>query len=276
MNIDKENLSFGRLLKSLRCDKKMTLDDVFGITRVSKTILELIEKEDHDRLPAAVLVKNFLRTYADAVGADRDEVVKLYLLSNQNASRNLRLEASIDKPYTKLWPRFLLAVSALAVIICLSIFMMEKEAEEPLAAIEPQIESVEPLAIEEEPRDNFFNEQRLNEQPLNEQLPVVQEKLPEAEEVPVKKVLVEKVPVEVIPEELLLRIEAIEETWLKVIIDSRDATEYTVKSGDTLKLEASSGYNILIGNAAGVKLFLNDKSIKVPGRSGQVVTIQLP
>ncbi|MCD6184225.1 MAG: DUF4115 domain-containing protein [Deltaproteobacteria bacterium] len=276
MNIDKENLSFGRLLKSLRRDKNMTLDDVFEITRVSKTILELIEKEDHERLPAAVLVKNFLRTYADAVGADRDEVVKLYLLSNQNASRNLRLEASIDKPYTRLWPRFLLAVSALAVIICLSIFMMEKEAEEPLAAIEPQIESVEPLAIEEESLDNSFNEQRLNEQPLNEQLPVVQEKLSEAEEVPVKKVLVKKVPVEVVPEELLLRIEAIEETWLKVIIDSDDAMEYTVKPGDTLKLEASSGYNILIGNAAGVKLFLNDKSIKVPGRSGQVVTIQLP
>ena len=174
MNIDKKNLSFGRLLKSLRRDKNMTLDDVFEITRVSKTILELIEEEDHEKLPAAVLVKNFLRTYADAVGADRDEIVRLYLLSNQNASRNLKLEASIDKPSTKLWPRFLLAVSVLAVMICLSIFMMEKEVEEPLTIIEPTVESMEQLAIEEEPRDNSFNEQ----------LPVKQEQLHAVHEVP--------------------------------------------------------------------------------------------
>ncbi|MBL0732546.1 MAG: DUF4115 domain-containing protein [Desulfosarcina sp.] len=273
MNIDKENLSFGRLLKSLRRDKKMTLDDVFEITRISKTILKLIEEEDHEKLPAVVLVKNFLRTYADAIGADGDEIVRLYLLSNQNASRTRSLEASIDKPYTKLWPKFLLAVSALAVIICLSIFMMEKEAEEPMVPIEPPVETVEQPApaIEEEIQDDSFDEQQLAEEALTEQRPAAQKKLPEVKELPV-----EKIPEEVVPEQLLLKIEAIEETWLKVIIDSGDAAEYLVKAGDTLKLEASSGYNILIGNAAGVKLFLNDKAIKVPGRSGQVVTMQLP
>lgn len=233
MNIDKETLSFGRLLKSLRRDKKMTLDDVFEITRISKTILKLIEEEDHEKLPAVVLVKNFLRTYADAVGADRDEIVRLYLLSNQNAGRNRSIEASIDKPYTKLWPRFLLAVLALAVIICLSIFMMEKEAEEPIATIEPPVESVEQPApaIEEELQDDSFDEQQLTEKALTEQLPAAQENLPEAKELPV-----EEIPVEVVPEQLFLRIEAIEETWLKVIIDSGDAAEYIVKSGDILKL----------------------------------------
>jgi len=276
MNIDKENLSFGRLLKSLRRDKKMSLDDLFEITRISKTTLKFIEEEDHEKLPAMVLVKNFLKIYADAVGADRDEVVKLYLLSNKNASRNFKLETSVNKPYTKLWPRFLLAVSALAVIICLSIFMMEKKAEEPVAATEPPVESLEQLAIEEEPGNNSFNEQEFKEEPLNDQLPVEQKNLPAPEEAPVKKISVEKIPVEVVPEKLLLRIAAIEETWLKVIIDSGGATEYIVKPGDTLKLEAYSAYNILVGNAAGVELFLNDKSINVPGRSGQVVTIQLP
>ena len=81
---------------------------------------------------------------------------------------------------------------------------------------------------------------------------------------------------EVVSEKLLLKIRAIEETWLKVIIDNGDAMEYTVKLGDILELEAFSGYNILIGNATGVKLFLNDVPIEVPGRTGQVVTIQLP
>ncbi|MBL0732137.1 MAG: DUF4115 domain-containing protein [Desulfosarcina sp.] len=270
MNIDKENLSFGRLLRSLRRDKNMTLDDVFKITRVSKTILELIEKEDHKGLPAAVLVKNFLRSYADAVGADRDEIVGLYLRNNKNAGRNLRFEACLPEPDTKLWPRFLLAVSALAVIIGLTIFMMKKGTEEPLATIEPPVESVEiqatPIGQEEQSVDEKPLDDSFNRQPLMEQKEIEQEELPEAEEKPEA----------IIPEKLLLKIISLEETWLKVIIDSHNATEYTVKPGDSLEFEAFSGYNILIGNAAGVNLFLNDKPIEVPGRTGQVVTIQIP
>ena len=261
MNIDQENLSFGRLLRSLRRDKNMTLDDLFEITRVSKTMLELIEKEDHERLPAAVLVKNFLRSYADAVGADRDEIVRLYLRSNENAGRNLRLEASRAEPDKRFRPGFLPAVAALAVIIGLTVFMMKKGAEEPIATIETQGASIEQSAAEE-PQANLLNEQNPSEEGVAE----VVEELPEAE----------KAPVAVVPEKLLLKIISVEETWLKVIIDSHDSTEYTLKPGDSLEFEAFSGYNILIGNATGVQLFLNDKPIEVPGRTGQVVTIQVP
>jgi hypothetical protein len=50
-----------------------------------------------------------------------------------------------------------------------------------------------------------------------------------------------------------------------------------LKPGDLLELEASSGYNLLIGNAAGVQLTLNGKPVeKFLGKSGQVVTIQIP
>jgi hypothetical protein len=49
-----------------------------------------------------------------------------------------------------------------------------------------------------------------------------------------------------------------------------------LKQGDRLELEASAGINLLVGNATGVQLILNDKPIKVPGKSGQVVNIQIP
>ena len=46
--------------------------------------------------------------------------------------------------------------------------------------------------------------------------------------------------------------------------------------GDRLALEAELGYNLLIGNAGGLSLTLNGEPVKVLGRSGQVVTIQIP
>ena len=77
-------------------------------------------------------------------------------------------------------------------------------------------------------------------------------------------------------DKLLLKVTALEDTWLKVIIDEKDSTEYSLSSGDNLDLEAHSGYNLLIGNSGGLKITLNDKPVPISGKSGEVVTIHLP
>jgi len=75
---------------------------------------------------------------------------------------------------------------------------------------------------------------------------------------------------------LLLKIVTVEKTWLKVIIDDQKSQEYSLNPGDRLELEALSGFNLLIGNAAGVYLNINDKDLPVSGSRGQVVTIKIP
>jgi len=86
---------------------------------------------------------------------------------------------------------------------------------------------------------------------------------------------IEKRPEDIL-EKLLLKIMALEVTWVKVIIDEENPKEYVMHPGDHLELEASSDFNLLIGNAGGVKLTLNDESLGVLGKSGQVVNVQLP
>jgi hypothetical protein len=43
-----------------------------------------------------------------------------------------------------------------------------------------------------------------------------------------------------------------------------------------LELEGSSGFNILMGDAKGVELTLDDKPFKIFGKEGQAVTFQIP
>jgi hypothetical protein len=83
-------------------------------------------------------------------------------------------------------------------------------------------------------------------------------------------------PAEAVQESLVLNVTALEDTWLKVIIDEKDSTEYSLKAGDQITLKASTGYNLLIGNAGGLRLMLNNQPISIPGESGQVVNIHLP
>jgi cytoskeleton protein RodZ len=75
---------------------------------------------------------------------------------------------------------------------------------------------------------------------------------------------------------MTLAISAREETWMKIIIDGGKPKEYTLNSGDRLLLEAEVAFNLLIGNAGGVDLRLNDRPVERPGKSGQVITLQLP
>ena len=61
-----------------------------------------------------------------------------------------------------------------------------------------------------------------------------------------------------------------------MIIDSLNTNEYSLAPGDTLELEADKGFNLLIGNATGIQLTFNGNPVPISGKSGQVVTIQLP
>jgi hypothetical protein len=47
-------------------------------------------------------------------------------------------------------------------------------------------------------------------------------------------------------------------------------------SGEKLEMEASAGFNLLIGNAGGLKMEFNGKPVKISGKVGEVVNIQLP
>ena len=67
-----------------------------------------------------------------------------------------------------------------------------------------------------------------------------------------------------------------EDTWLKVIVDIDEPSEYTMHPGDRLILRAAEGFNLLVGNATGVRLTLNGKPVPVSGKKGQVVNLQIP
>ena len=76
---------------------------------------------------------------------------------------------------------------------------------------------------------------------------------------------------------LVLKIKAIEETWLRVTVDDNDPREYTLKPEDRIEIQANSEYKLFIGNAGGVILNLNEKTVTMKkGGSGEVVYLKLP
>jgi transcriptional regulator with XRE-family HTH domain len=70
--------ALGRILSETRIARGLTLDEVERDTRIAKRYLEALEREEFDALPAPVYCRAFLRTYAQYLGLDGNEILRLY------------------------------------------------------------------------------------------------------------------------------------------------------------------------------------------------------
>lgn len=73
-----------------------------------------------------------------------------------------------------------------------------------------------------------------------------------------------------------LRAETLAATWLQVVIDERQELEYLLHPNENHTWRAISGFRLHIGNAAGLRLYLNEQPLKPLGKSGEVVHLRLP
>ena len=245
MKSDQDSSSFGRYLQAIRLEKKISLEQISAQTRIGIANLTLIEQEDHENLPAEVFVKGFLRSFAEAIGADGDEAIRRYETRLNVVQKIAVSDNFIGKSAPNMWWKLLIAMVLLTGIIVVSIFGIAYFKEQNKPGHSPK----DRAAVE--------NAQKAG-------APEVQDTEQAA-----------KSGGEV-AEKMLLKITAVEDTWLKVIVDEKDSTEYNLSPGDKVELEAISGYNLLIGNSGGLNIIFNDKPVQIPGKSGEVVTINLP
>lgn len=246
MTENNEPISFGNYLKKLRLEKGIRLEEISAETKVSMNVLSHIEKEDHARLPSPAVVRGFLRLYADCVDADRNMIINLYTdhLENNTIKSSTR---GLWGQRLRFWLRLLFSTGILAGIVFFAIqYVSKPDEQKPASSAELLQESVDLPETSADPKNTE----------------VVADAPPGEQESP--------------PQKHKLLIQAIDDTWIKMIADGKPREEYTLASGDRLELEALTNFNILIGNAGGVKLTLDDKPVHISGKKGQMLTLQLP
>jgi len=247
---EKEALSFGQYLKAVRLEKGIHLKTVSGETRIGMDILQGIEQEDHDRLPAEVYVKGFIRAYARVVGTDAEEAVRRYLASRHAHSTGIGIEsdsfgARSNSRFRSLTLAALLIVFA-ALLIVGWVFFYSGNPDHDTAGGLP----VAARAVQSSPVSEFSTGSGGTTITGSDRGSL--------------------------EEKYLLDVMTVDNTMLKVIIDDKNPQEFSLKSGDRLELEASSRYELTIDNPSGVNLFLNGKAYPIPGKGDQTVTLSIP
>jgi transcriptional regulator with XRE-family HTH domain len=70
---------FGRRLRSERERRRITLESIAAKTKISITLLRDLERDDVSRWPSGIFRRSFVRSYAEAIGLDADDLVREFL-----------------------------------------------------------------------------------------------------------------------------------------------------------------------------------------------------
>ena len=82
-----EELYHGKTLKQVRERMGVELQAVSKETKISVKILEWIEEEAFEKLPALVYLKGFLKSYAQSLGLDPQRVIEEYMRSIEESKK---------------------------------------------------------------------------------------------------------------------------------------------------------------------------------------------
>ncbi len=232
----------GPVLKAGREQRKLTLDDVSKALFIRKSIISAIESGNWEVLPHAVYVRGYILQYASFLNI-LDEIAPRLAPANEPATPGHLKGHLSDGTEGVIWPKSWRNVSKTIGTI-------------GMACIVAAFLVFQNVGIREAPpsaRDNAA---------LNNYHTVSTEKHDTHIEKPIldtKKLI----------------IACRERTWVRVVIDGAEKKEFMMNPEEAVVFNAKEKFDLLIGNAGGVKLFYNGKDTGFTGENGEVKRITL-
>ncbi len=231
-------------LKQARQLQGLTLADIEAVTKISSRYLDAIESENLDILPGVLFTRNFVRQYAMAVGLDPEPLLQ-ELPKMDQASAPLPVAPSLARsPRWESRERSLATTAAWLVILTASCFATWSYLSRiPAVKTAPaQITRVEPPPA----------------------------KTPEPAPAPAPE------PAAAVPvSAVLVVITAHETTWISLVADGKSAFAGTLEPNQSKEISAAEQVKLVAGNAAGVTVSLNGKTLDPLGPEGQVRILRL-
>ena len=281
------------------------MEQISADTRISMDMLRAIEHGNVEQLPAPVLIKGFLKAYAEKIGLDPEEVIVEYQNLIEEAGDHLE---GIEKFHQRLKPQssnkkllvFVIALTLLTALI-FSWYRPTSVRQQSTSSsggkfVAPTV--VDQRAVKSDPGSGI-NQAKSDQSSRRTQTESMTGPKPDSSKLDGQAAPAAPTAAEVskigegsvypsgeAPQEegisspaqspYLLRAEAAATTWIRISTDETGEHEYLLQPGEQLTWRASSSYRLLIGNAGGIQLYLNDEPLKRLGETGQVVYLKLP
>ena len=266
-----ELASFGEELRREREIRGISLKEIADATKISRRFLDAIERNDHKTLPAPVFTRGFVREYARYLGLNSEEMVNRY---NFGAAGDDRIEHSdhlerlvhpepaqppkpigIPPPYKRIDRNFILTIFIIAGLVAVTWWAVTMKRTRREA----------PAVVAAVPVDTAGGAAGAAQRPGAPQRPAAGEgagaPLSTTAPRPARD-----------DSQLYLTMEVTALSWVTLEVDGETVVNDELRAGTTRTFEAEKQFRFRsIGNAAGVRLTLNDTPLPPLGNEGDVV-----
>jgi transcriptional regulator with XRE-family HTH domain len=221
----------GKTLKEKREEKGLTIVNISDSLCLRKSLVQAIENGDWHMLPHEVYVRGYLKEYAHILDI-KDDVLGLDKPAEEIAMPEVPARKEAIGEGRRVGRRAILY--PLVFVLIIAFFVLNQIYKERSVSKSTPREVTQPASVNV--RTNAGEQQALPEFP------------------DIKK----------------LMITCNERTWISVVIDGSEKKEFMLNPEDIVVLNARDNFDLLIGNAGGVKLNLNGKEVELTGQSGEV------
>ncbi len=264
----------GQLLKAAREEKGLTLEDVSRALFLRKSIIGAVESGDWQRLPHDVYVKGYATQYASFLNVL--DLVKPELTPKDSPAPPRGERRGVPAPREGaplLRPDSRKGIVAGIVMAGILIgFLIFLNVERSGGVVRPPYQtpqhSQQVAATEHTTRPYDRREEKPPYGTVESNYQTVAG-ADQSENVYDRRE--EKVVLD--PKKLMIACQ--KRTWVRVVIDGSESKEFMLNREEVVMLSAKESFDVLIGNAAGVKLFYNGKDIDFTGESGEVKRVNL-
>ncbi|MFQ5960363.1 MAG: helix-turn-helix domain-containing protein [Candidatus Methylomirabilales bacterium] len=252
----------GQLLRAAREARGINREEAANATRIKSVFIGAMEEDDYHLLPDERYILRFLGEYASFLDLDPVEVQQRFSKQIVRGSGSLAvfpIKRTVTLSLRRVFMGLVLLVFFVPVIFITLSLLTDRTPEDkaPEAPAESELVKGAP-PLETIPR----KQEPLAESPIATATPALPDR---------------PVPADVPGESHTLRVEAREMTWMLVTIDDGETQDVLLQAGETWVWHAQRGFVVTVGNAGGVALTLNGRSLPQLGETGQVIrNLHLP
>jgi cytoskeletal protein RodZ len=270
----------GLVLRQERLRQDLSLSDIAGQTRISERYLEAIEQENFETLPGVVFTRNFVRQYASALKVDPEpilaELPKVDLATTPLPDPPARVKRSKWDPR---WTSSIASLtwSGLAIGAAFAAYLHFNRPAWSLRFLSPSalIQSVSaatPVREVSPAGENAAQSVQEGSRPGSAHAGPVSAatRAPAAEKstTPAARRDNAARPIQVV-------LTAHAPAWVQVVADGKTAFIGTLQPNDSRSIAADALVKLVTGNAGGIGISLNGKTLEPLGPSGQIRTVKL-
>jgi cytoskeletal protein RodZ len=269
---------FGASFRKARERLGVSLDQIAIETRISTRFLLAIENEDFRRLPGGIFNRGFIRTYAERIGLNPEEAVAEYERLARTTEPDVLVGSAPTPPPSSARGLYAASVVILVLLIAAYYFFNRATSATSVVVNRPAVDATPPQPVPAPP-------------PPAVEAPAA-EKTDPAASTPASNVTESAPTAPSTPQpanpgapaqdaapapagQLALEVEILEPTWIKISTDGTPVLNRELPPGTMKRYTAQNSINVVVGNAGGISMKVNDKPVRPLGRSGQVRSLTI-